>query len=244
MTGRVSALLRLMFIQGAWNYERMQGVGFAWGSLPLLRPLATTHPERFRDAVGRAAAFFNANPFLAGAAAGAAARVEADGLPGEQVVRLRTALCGPLGALGDQLFWMGLVPALSATMLLALSLGAGTLAVVVTVLAFAAGRVAVSWWALEQGWRHGPGIGRVIQVSWLPRGIEWAGRAAALAAGLAIPVATWWLLEPLAGPRRWLALALALVFYRLARRLGGRLGIVTLVLGTMGLTLLWHWSTT
>lgn len=244
MTGRLAALLRLMFIQGAWNYERMQGVGFAWGSLPLLRPLAATQPERFREAVGRAAAFFNANPFLAGAAAGAAARAEADGLAGEQVARLRTALCGPLGALGDQLFWMGVVPALSAAMLLALSLGAGIGAVGATLVAFAAGRVALGWWALGQGWRHGPGIGRVIQASWLPRGIEWAGRAAALLAGLAIPVATWWLLGPVAGPRRLLVLALALVLYRLARRLGGRVGVVELVLGTMGLTFLWHWSTT
>lgn len=244
MTGRLPALLRLLMIQAAWNYERMQGIGFAWGSLPLLRPLAAADPERHREAVGRAAEFFNANPFLAAAAAGAAARAEVDGVPGTQVARLRTALCGPLGALGDQLFWMGIVPALAATMLLAVGLGAGWWLPVSVVILFAAARFMIGWWALGQGWQHGAAIGTVIQGSWLSRGIEWAGRSAALLVGLAIPVATWWLLEPVPASRRWLALALALVLYRLAGRVSRRVGVLELTVGTMVLTSLWYWSTT
>ncbi|MFN2318014.1 MAG: PTS system mannose/fructose/sorbose family transporter subunit IID [Gemmatimonadales bacterium] len=244
MTGRIPAILRLMMIQAAWNYERMQGIGFAWGSLPLLRPLAAADPERHRQAVARAAEFFNANPFLAGAAAGATARAEVDGVPGPQVARLRTALCGPLGALGDQLFWMGIVPGLAATMLLAVGLGAGWWWPVSVVILFAAGRFMIGWWALGQGWQHGMAIGTVIQQSWLSKGIEWAGRSGALLVGLAIPVATWWLLGPVPPSRRWLALALALVLYRLAGRVARRLGVLELTVGTMLLTTLWYWSTT
>lgn len=244
MSARVAALARLMFLQASWNYERMQGVGFAWAALPLLRQAARGQPDRLQAAVGRSSAFFNANPYLAGAAAGAVARAEADGLPGEQVTRLRTALCGPLGALGDQLFWMGLAPAFAAVMLGAVAAGAGPRVVLLAVAGFAMARTAIGWWALGLGWRHGPGIGRVIQESWLPRGVEWAGRAGALLGGLALPLAAWWLLDPLAGTRRWLALALALVFYRLAHRFRGRIGAADLALAAMGLTLLWHWSTT
>ena len=32
-------------------------------------------------------------------------------MPGAQITRLRAALTSPLGALGDQLFWAGVVPA-------------------------------------------------------------------------------------------------------------------------------------
>ena len=67
-------------------------------------------PVRHTEAVVRSAEFFNCNPNLAGLALGAIARAEYDGVPGAQIARLRTALCSPLGALGDQLFWAGLVP--------------------------------------------------------------------------------------------------------------------------------------
>ena len=46
------------------------------------------------------------------------------GVPGAQIQRLRTALCSPLGALGDQLFWAGLVPVLMAARWSAVALGA------------------------------------------------------------------------------------------------------------------------
>ena len=55
----------------------------------------------------RSAEFFNCNPNLAGLALGATARAEYEAVPGAQIARLRTALCSPLGALGDELFWAG-----------------------------------------------------------------------------------------------------------------------------------------
>lgn len=244
MTGRLRALWRLLAVQAAWNYERMQGVGIAWASLPLLEPLAAKDTERHREAVARSGEFFNANPSLAGVALGAAARAELDGLPGDQVARLRTALCGPLGALGDQLFWMGLVPGLSAAALVLLALGAGWGIVPLLVATFAAVRLGVGWWALGLGWAHGLRVGGEVQRSWLPRAVELAGRAGAVALGVAVPLTAWWLLGPVPGGRRWWAIALALVLFRLASRWQGRVGVVDLTVGVMLLTILWHWSTT
>lgn len=244
MTGRFRSLVRLAALQGSWNYERMQGIGMAWASLPLLEPLATSDPERHRAAVGRASEFFNANPFLAGAAIGAAAREELAGTPGAQVARLRTALCGPLGALGDQLFWLGTVPGLSAAALAAVALGAGWWAPLGIVVLHGALRGAVGRWALDLGLQHGTGVGAAIQQSWLPHAVEWAGRSAAVLGGLAIPVAAEWLVSDAPAARRWLALALALAVARLAGRAGGRISSVEVTLGAMILTLLWHWSTT
>lgn len=244
MTGRLQSLWRLLAIQASWNYERMQGIGMAWASLPLLEPLRGSDPHRYRQAVARASEFFNANPFLAGAAVGAAAREELAGTPGPQVARLRTALCGPLGALGDQLFWLGTVPGLAAAGLVAVALGAGWWAPVGVVAAHLAIRAGVGLWALDQGLRHGRQVGPVIQRSALPAAIEWAGRLASLAMGLALPLVAAWQLEPVPVVRRWLAIALALALFRLSQRSGGRLSPVELTLGTMVLTFLWHWSTT
>lgn len=242
LSGRTRSLLRATAFQASWNYERMQGVGMAWASLPLLEPLAASDPPRHREAVARASEFFNANPFLAGAAVGATAREELDGAPGDRIERLRTALCGPLGALGDQLFWLGTVPGLAALGVLAVAVGAGWWAVALVVLAHATIRFAVGTWALDLGLAQGTRVGAAIQSSWLPRGVEWSGRVAAVLVGMAIPVATWWLLAPAPLSRRWLALALALAFYRLAGRVRGRFSPVEFTLAAMALVFLWHWS--
>lgn len=244
LSPRTRTLLRLLAFQGSWNYERMQGIGMAWASLPLLEGLARSEPARHREAVGRASQFFNANPFLAGAAVGAAAREEHDGAPGVRVERLRVALCGPLGALGDQLFWLGTVPGLAAAGLIAVALGAGWWAPVLVVVLHSVLRLAVGSWALTLGLTHGTGVGGAIQSSWLPQGIEWGGRIAAVLLGLAIPLVAAFLLDSAPISRRWLAVALALALYRLSGRVGGRLSPVELTLGAMALVLLWHWSTT
>ena len=112
MNRRLRALLRLLAVQGTWNYERMLGVGMGYAAEPLLEDLKTVDPVRHGEAVVRSAEFFNCNPNLAGLALGATARAEYEAVPGAQIARLRTALCSPLGALGDELFWAGLVPAL------------------------------------------------------------------------------------------------------------------------------------
>lgn len=244
LSPRTRTLLRLTAFQGSWNYERMQGIGMAWASLPLLEPLGQADPLRHREAVARAALFFNANPFLAGAAVGAAAREELAGAPGARIERLRTALCGPLGALGDQLFWLGTVPALAAAGVIAAALGAGWWAAVAVVVVHTAFRFGVGSWALGTGLARGTAVGSAIQGSWLPRGIEWSGRAAAILVGMAIPVVAWWLLDSAPGARRWLALALALALYRLSSRVQGRLSAPEFTLMALALVFLWHWSTT
>jgi mannose/fructose/N-acetylgalactosamine-specific phosphotransferase system component IID len=59
MKGRLAALLRLYAIQGAWNYERMLGLGMGYAAEPLLDELARGDRERHREAVARSAEFFN-----------------------------------------------------------------------------------------------------------------------------------------------------------------------------------------
>jgi mannose PTS system EIID component len=196
MTGRFRALLRLFAVQGTWNYERMLGVGMGYAAEPLLEDLKAIDPARHGEAVARSAEFFNCNPNLAGLALGATTRAEYEGVSGPLIVRLRTALCSPLGAMGDELFWAGLVPALMGLALIGVVLGAGWWAIGGFLVAYNAVRLWTSYWSLRLGMQAGMRVGAAIGASWLPRAIERVGPAAAFAIGAAIPLVAAWYLRP------------------------------------------------
>jgi mannose/fructose/N-acetylgalactosamine-specific phosphotransferase system component IID len=200
MTPRTEALLRLYGVQAAWTYERMSGIGVGHAAAPMLREHYATRPvEVRREAVARSAEFFNSHPYLAGVAVGAVVKAERDGVPGPVISRLRTALSGPLGAIGDQLIWAGEVPALIG-FTLALVPWFGIWAVLLAVVIHNLIRFRLTAWGLDLGLREGLNVGTALQRSWLPRRAEDAQRLAAFAIGLAIPLAAWGLLSGL--PRR------------------------------------------
>jgi PTS system mannose-specific IID component len=196
MSGRFRALLRLFAIQGTWNYERMLGVGMGYAAEPLLDELKISDPQRHAEAVVRSAEFFNCNPNLAGLALGAEARAEYDGVPGPQIARLRTALCSPLGALGDQLFWAGLVPALVGLTLAAVTLGAGLWAIVAFLLVYNGVRIWTAVWSLRTGLTAGMDVGAAIGRSWVPKAAAAVGPTAGFGVGLALPLVAAWYLRP------------------------------------------------
>ena len=204
MTGKVRAFLRLLAVQGSWNYERMLGIGLGYAAEPLLEDLKSADPSRHAEAVVRSAEFFNCHPYLAGVALGASVRGEYEAVPGQHISRLRTALCSPLGSLGDQFFWAGLLPALvGITIVVALRYDPA-LAVIGFLVLYNGARLLTGIWALRMGLASGIRVGAAINQSWLPRAVEWIGPVAGFTVGLAIPVAVAWLLEG-APPGGWLA---------------------------------------
>src|SRR2546430_12581284 len=142
----------------------------------------------YRAAVARGAHFFNAHPYLCGLAVGAAARAEHEGVPPEQVERLRAALCGPLGSLGDRLVWIGWLPLLSALALIGVALGAGWWAIIGFLALYNAGHIALRWWALRAGWTHGMRVAAALHQPVLQRAAALSGPAMALAVGAALPL--------------------------------------------------------
>lgn len=227
------SLLRLFTVQGSWNYERMLGVGVGVAEEPLLRDLpGGAAGATYRAAVARGAHFFNAHPYLCGLAVGAAARAEYDGAPPDQVERLRTALCGPLGSLGDRLVWAGWLPFVSGLTLAAVALGAGWGAVAAFLVVYNAGHVALRWWALSAGWAHGTRVVAALHHPALQRAVAFTGPAMALAVGAALPLVAVALAEPYEGGG-WARAALAgtaaggfaLLKWRPGRVTGLRLGL-------------------
>jgi PTS system mannose-specific IID component len=211
MSPRWQSLIRLLGVQAAWTYERMSGIGVGHAAAPLLRDLyRQSEPAERRAAVARSAEYFNSHPYLAGVAVGAVVRAERDGVPGPVISRLRTALSGPLGALGDQLVWAGEVPALMGLALAAVPL-VGWWAVFMVLVIHNALRLRLTLWGLDLGLEKGLKVGAALERSWLPRAAGEVQRIAAFAVGLGVPVAVGWLLEGASTQTLWMTLAVALI---------------------------------
>jgi PTS system mannose-specific IID component len=228
------ALLRLFAVQGSYNYERMLGLGVGVAEEPLLRDL---DDGKYRPAVARGAHFFNAHPYLIGLAVGAAARAEHDGAPPGQVERLREALCGPLGSLGDRLIWAGWLPFLSGLTITAIALGASWIAIAAFLIIYNIGHVALRWWALYAGWTYGTRVSMALHHPVLQKAATSLGPAMAFTVGVALPLSAQFLAAPFP---RWGQLAVVgtagLAFLALRWR-GDRLNGLRVALGLSALAL-------
>jgi PTS system mannose-specific IID component len=187
----IAIFARMLAIQGAWNYETLLGNGIGFCIEPALRQLpGGPHGSTFKQAMARQSTYFNAHPYLAAVAVGALARAELSGVPPERIERFRTALAGPLGSVGDRLVWAGWLPFASLVALAAFGLGARPLlAVGIFLLLFNAGHFALRAWGLRVGWKHGLAVAPSLGAPLLRAGPAHLARAAAAAAGVAVPLA-------------------------------------------------------
>lgn len=228
------ALLRLFAVQGSYNYERMLGVGVGVAEEPLLRDLDR---GKYGPAVARGGHFFNSHPYLVGLAIGAAARAEHDGAAPDQIERLREALCGPLGSLGDRLVWAGWLPLLSGATLAAIALGAGWFAVAAFLVIYNIGHVALRWWALRAGWEYGTRVSVALHHPVLQKAGALLGPAMAFAVGAALPLSASSLAVQFPRWAQWAVLLTAGVCFLLLRWRGDRINGLRLTLGIAALAL-------
>ncbi len=153
---RMSIFTRLFAIQASWNYELLMGTGIGFCVEPALRHLpGGPNGREYHEALARESHYFNAHPYLASVAVGALSRAELDHVPGSRIDRFRTALCGPLGSVGDRLIWAGWLPVCSLAALAAYGLGARPLTVLVIFLgAYNVVHVGLRAWGVHAGWTH------------------------------------------------------------------------------------------
>ena len=182
--------VRLLAIQGSWNYEILLGNGVGFCVEPALRLLpGGQFGEAYRQALARQSQYFNAHPYLAAVAVGALARAELDGEQPQRIERFRTALCGPLGSVGDRLVWAGWVPFCSFLTLAAVGLGLGPMgAVLLFLVTYNAGHLWLRAWGLREGLRRGLKVAQALGHPVLRQGPVQVARATALMAGIALPV--------------------------------------------------------
>lgn len=162
-TATASTFARSLLIQGSWNYRTMIGSGFAYALLPVLRHLYGSDPEGLREPVERHMEHFNAHPYLSSLALGAVVRLESEGADPDVVRKLKTAMGGPLGSLGDALLWATVLPGLALAALALLWLGVPVwLAVAVFLVAFNVVHLGVRVWGFRAGRRVGREVGGLL----------------------------------------------------------------------------------
>jgi mannose/fructose/sorbose-specific phosphotransferase system IID component len=101
---------RSLALQGCFNYERMQAIGFAYAMVPILRKLYGNDPEKMAEALKRHVGFFNTSPQLVSFIYGTTIALEEQNSKSEDfdtasINSLKAALMGPLAGIGDSFFW-------------------------------------------------------------------------------------------------------------------------------------------
>ena len=100
---------RSLQLQSAFNYERMQAAGWLWGILPGLTKIHT-NKEDLSLSMEHNLEFFNTHPFLVTFVMGIVLSLEQQKADINTIRAVRVAAMGPLGGIGDALFWFALVP--------------------------------------------------------------------------------------------------------------------------------------
>jgi len=231
---RGAILLRMLAIQASWNYETLVGNGIGFCVEPALRRLpGGTGGVPYRAALARQSQYFNAHPYMAAVAVGALARAELDGVEPAKIERFRTALCGPLGSVGDRLVWAAWLPLCALGALLVFALGAGPVGTVLTFLiSYNVGHLALRVWGINVGWREGLRVAHALGSPVLRQGPDWLARAGTLVAGVALPL----VVQRLVGTGRAVlieVLLAVLVGAFLVTRLHGRIEVWKWSLGVL-----------
>ncbi|MHC5278646.1 PTS system mannose/fructose/sorbose family transporter subunit IID [Listeria kieliensis] len=115
---RLKVAWRSTFIQGSWNYERMQNGGWAFSMIPAIKKLYKSKEDR-SAALKRHLEFFNTHPYIASPILGVTLALEEDrakGAPVDDVAiqGVKVGMMGPLAGVGDPVFWFTVRPMLGA----------------------------------------------------------------------------------------------------------------------------------
>ncbi|MBI4421697.1 MAG: PTS system mannose/fructose/sorbose family transporter subunit IID [Gemmatimonadetes bacterium] len=240
--GLAHAWIRLFGVQSSFNYERMNGIGAARALEPLIRDLpGGPGGERYREALKRGVGFFNSHPYFVGIAVGAVARAEHEGVPGEQIERLRSTLTSPLGSMGDRLIWAGVLPFAAGVGLAGAAVAPWFVGPAVFLVLYNAVHLALRTWALAAGWRSGLQVARALASPLLQWGLRLAGPLGAAAVGFSLPLVWTWLIGGLAPSVQAGTASVAAVGAALTLWLAPTLGGLRFGLGVAGLTVLVAW---
>lgn len=155
-----SAFVRSNFLQGSWNFERMQALGYCFGMVPIIKRLYEGQDRA--DALKRHLEFYNTQPFVTAPIIGITAAMEeqrANGkdIPDGVINGIKVGMMGPLAGVGDPIFWGTIRPMLAA-LGASIALGGSLLGPVLFFVCFNAIRLGVRWYGIQYGYSKGTDI--------------------------------------------------------------------------------------
>jgi PTS system mannose-specific IID component len=158
---RISVCWRSTFLQGSWNYERMQNGGYCYAMIPAIKRLYTTKEEQ-AAALKRHLEFFNTQPYVAAPILGVTLALEEDRANGAPVddaaiQGVKVGMMGPLAGVGDPIFWFTVRPILGA-LAASFAMSGNILGPILFFVLWNVIRYAFLWYTQEFGYQAGTAI--------------------------------------------------------------------------------------
>lgn len=152
---------RSFFLQGSWNYERMQNVGWAFAMIPAIKKLYSSKEDR-AAALKRHLEFFNTHPYVASPILGVELALEEQRANGadiddETIQGVKVGMMGPLAGIGDPVFWFTVRPILGA-LGASLAMSGNILGPILFFVLWNVIRMAFLWYTQEFGYKAGSAI--------------------------------------------------------------------------------------
>ncbi|WP_455039167.1 PTS system mannose/fructose/sorbose family transporter subunit IID [Lancefieldella parvula] len=158
---RMSVALRHQFLQGSWNYERMQNGGWAFSMIPAIKKLYSNKEDQIA-ALKRHLEFYNTHPYVSAPVMGVTLALEegrANGEPIDDVAiqGVKVGMMGPLAGVGDPVFWFTIRPILGA-LGASIALGGSALGPILFFVLWNVIRLVFLWYTQEFGYKAGASI--------------------------------------------------------------------------------------
>lgn len=216
---RINIFIRCIAIQASWNFKALIGMGFCFCVIPLARRLCNT-PEERSEFLRRHLEFFNAHPYFASYCLGAVTKLEEESLSKEWPDKMpisvfKERMAGPLGALGDELFWSRIKP-VTLTLAMCLGLTVGWIALPVFLVAYNVPHFYIRLKGWRLSYRLGFDIVSVLSMRRFQKSLQRISMAGLILAGALLGLSSWWSLKQDLSVfvAFWLSAALALVLVK------------------------------
>ena len=158
---RLAVWFRHQYLQGSWNYERMQNGGWCFSMIPAIKKLYPNKEDQIA-ALKRHMEFYNTHPYVSSPVIGVTLALEEDranGAPVEDaaIQGVKVGMMGPLAGVGDPVFWFTLRPLLGA-LGASLAMGGSIMGPILFFVAWNVIRLAFEWYTQEFGYKLGTSI--------------------------------------------------------------------------------------
>ena len=155
----VGVFWRSFTLLGSFNYERMEGLGFLYAVMPVLRKIYKGDDEALKAAMHRHIAAFNMtvapSPFVMGTTIAMEEKAKRDKtFDVASINAIKVSLMGPLSGIGDTFFW-GIFRILACALAVGFAKEGNILAPFVLLLFFNIPNFLTRWFGLFIGYRQG-----------------------------------------------------------------------------------------
>lgn len=158
---RMAVAWRHQFLQGSWNYERMQNGGWCFSIIPAIKKLYPNKEDR-KEALKRHLEFYNTHPYVSAPVMGVTLALEEERANGvsiddSAIQGVKVGMMGPLAGVGDPVFWFTLRPILGA-LGASLALSGNIVGPLLFFFGWNIIRMAFLWYTQEFGYKVGTSI--------------------------------------------------------------------------------------